>query len=285
MIEKENKTIGIIRQCQLLSLSPSVLYYQQKPESEENLFLLKRIDEIYMQHPYFGARRIQNTLEQEGFCINIKRVRRLMFKLGIIAIYPKKNTSKPSAAHKKYPYLLRGTAVTKPNQVWSMDITYIPMKHGSMYLTVVMDWQSRMVLSWKISNTMTIEFCRDCLADAIKNYGAPEIFNTDQGCQFTSEKFTSIWKDTPTQISMDGKGRATDNAFIERLWRSVKYENVFLNVYQTPGDLQAGLFEYFHFYNTRRMHQSLDYKTPVEIYFMNLLTAMHKEKSNKKEIL
>lgn len=269
MIERENKQIGIIRQCELLSLSPSVLYYKPKPESQENLLLMKMMDELYMKHPYYGARRMQKSLLKTGFKANIKRIRRLMWKMGLIPFYPKKNTSKPNILHKKYPYLLRDLIIERTNQVWSMDITYVPMKHGSMYLTAVMDWHSRKVLSWRISNTMTIEFCKECLSDAITHFGTPEIFNTDQGCQFTSEKFTSIWNSTQTKISMDGKGRATDNAFIERLWRSVKYENIFISAYQTPGDLHTGLFDYFHFYNTERMHQSLNYKTPDEVYLIN----------------
>lgn len=285
MLEKENKEIGILRQCHMLSLSPSVLYYKNKPENEENLTLMKRIDELCLKYPYYGARRVQQRLmKEQQRKINIKRVRRLMHKMGIIPIYPKKSTTKPNILHKKYPYLLRNLEITRPNQVWSTDITYIPMKRGFMYLTAIMDWHSRKVLSWKLSNTMTVESCRECLQNAIDHFGRPEIFNSDQGCQFTSVRFTSIWDGTDTKISMDGKGRATDNAFIERLWRSVKYENIYPNAYQNGSDLFAGLFEYFHEYNTERQHQSLSYQTPDEVYFMNKLTDINKEKRSKKEI-
>jgi len=282
--KKEN--IGIIRQCELLSLSPSVLYYKPKPENNANVELMKNINLLYIRYPYYGARRMQQKLiKQTGEIINIKRIRRLMYKLGITAIYPKKRTTLANVLHKKYPYLLRNLKIERVNQVWSMDITYIPMKHGYMYLTAVLDWYSRKVLSWKLSNTMTVDSCKECLQSAIDNFGTPEIFNSDQGCQFTSTRFTSIWNGTETQISMDGKGRAIDNVFIERLWRSVKYENVFLNAYQNGADLFAGLFEYFHDYNTERQHQALEYKTPDEVYFMNKLTDIDKEKRSKKEIL
>jgi len=268
MLDRENK-IGIIRQCELLTLSPSVLYYSPKPESEENLLLMKRIDELCTKHVYYGARRVQKKLLREGTIVNIKRIRRLMRKMGIIAVYPGKKTTMANILHKKYPYLLRGVNIERVNQVWSMDITYIPMKRGYMYLTAVIDWYSRKVLSWKLSNTMTVDFCRTCLQNAMDNFGTPEIFNTDQGCQFTSVKFTSIFNGTETKISMDGKGRASDNVFIERLWRSVKYENIFINAYENGSDLFTGLFEYFHFYNTERGHQSLNYQTPDEVYFLN----------------
>ncbi|MBI3511862.1 MAG: IS3 family transposase [Bacteroidetes bacterium] len=221
---------------------------------------------------------------REGISINIKRIRRLMHKIGIIAIYPKKKTTLANVLHKKYPYLLRDLKIEWVNQVWSIDITYVPMKNGYMYLTAVMDWYSRKVLNWKISASMTVDFCRNCLQEAINTFGTPEIFNSDQGCQFTSVKFTSIWNGTQTKISMDGRGRAIDNVFIERLWRSVKYENIFISAYETNSDLYAGLFEYFHFYNSGRFHQSLNYKTPDEIYYMNMLTDMNKEKKSKKEI-
>lgn len=268
MLDKGNKDIGIIRQCKLLSLSPSVLYYRAKPESEENLALMQRIDKLCTLRPFYGARRVQQKLMKgQERKINIKRIRRLMYKMGIITVYPKKRTTMPNILHKKYPYLLRDVEINRVNQVWSMDITYIPMRHGFMYLTAVIDWHSRKVLSWKLSNTMTVEFCKSCLQNAIDHFGAPEIFNTDQGCQFTSVKFTSIWNGTSTQISMDGKGRAIDNVFIERLWRSVKYENIFPNAYQNGADLFTGLFEYFHFYNSERIHQALGYDTPDEIYF------------------
>lgn len=283
MLDRENKTIGIIRQCDLLTLSPSVLYYKPKPESEENLSLMKRIDELCTQHPYYGSRRIQRKLFREGRNLNLKRIRRLMRKMGILAVYPGKKTTVPNILHKKYPYLLRDVPVERVNQVWSMDITYVPMKCGYMYLTAVMDWYSRKVLSWKVSNTMTVNFCRECLQHAMDNFGSPEIFNTDQGCQFTNVRFLSIWNGTQTKISMDGKGRASDNVFIERLWRSVKYENIFLNAYENGGDLFAGLFAYFHLYNTERPHQSLQYQTPDEVYFRNGSTRINQQDILQKQ--
>ena len=273
MIDRANKQISITRQCDLVSISPSVLYYKLRPEREENIELMNRIDLIFTKHPYFGARRIQWVLERDGIKANLKRIRRLMWKMGIIPVYPKRNLSKSAQHHKKYPYLLRGVPVTHCNQVWSIDITYIPLKRGFMYLVAVIDWHSRFVLSWKLSNTMTIEFCKECVQEAIDKYGFPEVFNSDQGSQFTSEKFISIWKENnleQVRISMDGRGRATDNAFIERLWRNVKYEKVYLNSYENGLDLMLGLTEYFNFYNYDRMHQSLGYETPAQFYFAEM---------------
>lgn len=273
MIDKANKQLSITRQCELVSISTSILYYKPRPESEENIALMNQIDLIFTRHPYFGARRIQRVLERQEIKANLKRIRRLMWKMGIIPVYPKRNLSKSAPHHKKYPYLLRGVPITHINQVWSIDITYIPLKRGFMYLVAVIDWHSRFVLSWKLSNTMTIEFCKECVQEAIDNYGSPDIFNSDQGSQFTSEKFVNIWKENnleKVQISMDGRGRATDNAIIERLWRSVKYEKIYLNAYENGLDLMLGLTEYFNFYNQDRMHQSLDYKTPSQIHFAEI---------------
>jgi putative transposase len=291
MINKEHKNITLSRQCDLLDINKSSLYYERRSESEENLLLMKQIDELHTFHPYYGARRIQKTMQRKGNSYNIKRIRRLMFKMGILTKYPKRNLSKIAPGHKKYPYLLRDISITKNNQVWSTDITYIPMEKGFMYLTAIIDWHSRYVLSWKLSNTMTVEFCKSCLQEAIDNYGTPEVFNTDQGSQFTSEKFTNIWKENnqeQVKISMDGRGRATDNAFIERLWRNVKQEKFYRNTYKDGTELYLALVEYFNFYNQDRGHQSLDYKTPEEVYQskdMNILTHFNKEKSSKKEIL
>jgi putative transposase len=288
MVSKEHKKLTLSRQCDLLDINKSSLYYERRSESEANLLLMKQIDELHTFHPYYGARRIQKTMQRKGNSYNIKRIRRLMFKMGILTQYPKRNLSKIAPGHKKYPYLLRDIAITKNNQVWSTDITYIPMEKGFMYLTAIIDWHSRYVLSWKLSNTMTVEFCKSCLQEAIDNYGTPEVFNTDQGSQFTSEKFTNIWKENnqeQVKISMDGRGRATDNAFIERLWRNVKQEKIYRNTYKDGTELYLALVEYFNFYNQDRGHQSLDYKTPEEVYQskdMNILTHFSKEKEAKR---
>ncbi len=270
MVDKEHKKLTLNRQCELLDINKSSLYYKPKGESEENLELMKVIDKLHTKRPYYGSRRIQKELKRQGTSCNLKRVRRLMYLMGIITQYPKRNLSKMAPGHKKYPYLLRGLPITKSNQVWSTDITYIPMENGFMYLIAIMDWHSRYVLSWKLSNTMTIEFCKACLQEAIDNFGTPELFNTDQGSQFTSEKFISIWKENEAEhvkISMDGRGRATDNAFVERLWRSVKQEQIYPNSYSNGTELYVDLAEYFNFYNNDRIHQSLDYKMPSEVYF------------------
>lgn len=267
MVVKENRNLSLTKQCELAGVSSSTMYYKPRPERAENIELMNRIDELYTRHPYYGARRIQKALSVPDHKINIKRIRRLMKKMGILAIYPKKDLSKPAPAHKKYPYLLRGLDLTGPNHVWSMDITYVKMRHGYLYLTAVMDWYSRKVLSWKTSNTMTIEFCRSCLQEAIDQYGTPQIFNTDQGSQFTSTYFTSTWDNHPhVQISMDGRGRATDNAFIERLWRNVKQECTYLHCFEDGASLWIGLAEYFEFYNHHRLHQGLGYLTPHSVY-------------------
>jgi putative transposase len=267
MINKENKELSLTKQCELAGVSTSTMYYKPRPEKQENIELMNRIDELYTRRPYYGARRIQKALSTPEHTINIKRIRRLMKKMGIIAIYPKRDLSRPAPNHKKYEYLLRGLEITGPNHVWSTDITYIKMRRGFMYLTAVMDWYSRKVLSWKISNTMTVEFCRECLQEAIDGYGTPKILNTDQGSQFTSPHFISTWQDHPqVQISMDGRGRATDNAFIERLWRNVKQESIYLYNFEDGASLWIGLAEYFDFYNGERLHQGLDYLTPDSVY-------------------
>lgn len=228
--------------------------------------LLRRLDELHLQYPFMGSRQLRDVLCREGIKINRKRVQRLMRKLGITAIYPKPNTSKPNAAHKTYPYLLKDLPVTNANQVWCTDITYIPMAKGFLYLVAIMDWCSRKVLSWRLSNSLDSAFCVDALQEAIQRFGTPEIFNTDQGCQFTSNDWTDELKAHKIQISMDGKGRWMDNVFIERLWRSVKYEEVYLKAYENPKQAHASLKEYFDFYNHRRPHQTLGGKTPEEAY-------------------
>jgi len=224
------------------------------------------IDAEYTRHPFYGSRKLTVYLCGIGHQVNRKRIQRLMGILGLVGMAPGPNTSRPSPQHVVYPYLLRGVAVTRPNQVWSTDITYIRLARGFVYLAAVIDWYSRKVLSWRLSNTLDSGFCVDCLEQALQTYGIPEIFNTDQGCQFTSEAFTSVLKAHCISISMDGRGRALDNIFVERLWRSVKHEDVYLKGYTTVPELQLGLTEYFLFYNRERTHQSLDYKTPDVIY-------------------
>jgi putative transposase len=228
---------------------------------------MRLIDEIHLQYPFYGTRRLCDELEDYGHRVNRKRVQRLMRLMGLSALYPKPRTSQPGKGHKIYPYLLRGLEINRPDQVWATDICYIPMAKGFMYLVAIMDWHSRRVLSWRLSNTMDSDFCVEALEEALERHGAPEIFNTDQGAQFTSEAFTDVLKTHEIAISMDGKGRWVDNVFVERLWRSVKYEDVYLHAYETPAELRAGLSEYFQFYNRRRRHSSLDRRTPDAVYF------------------
>jgi putative transposase len=243
--------------------------YQPKKEkqvSEYELKLLNLIDELYTRYPFYGSRKMTRDIRDMGYQVNRKRVQRLMRKLGLVAMVPGPNTSKAHPQHKVYPYLLRGVQVDRPNQVWSTDITYIRLAHGFVYLVAIIDWYSRKVLSWRLSNTMDTGFCIDALQQAIQTYGKPEIFNSDQGAQFTSTDFTQLLRDHEILISMDGRGRALDNIFVERLWRSVKYEDVYLKRYERMPELWAGLNEYFSFYNEKRKHQSLDYLTPNEVH-------------------
>lgn len=228
------------------------------------------IDMQYTNYPFYGSRRMMKWLVKKGHKVNRKYIRRLMRLMGIEGLAPKPNTSKPRREHKKYPYLLKGLKIDRPNQVWSTDITYIPLSHGFVYLTAIIDWYSRLVLSWRISNTLESDFCVDALNDALRLHGNPEIFNTDQGSQFTSEDFIKPLKDNDIQISMDGKGRWVDNVFVERLWRSLKWEEVYPKCYDTVLEAKGGISTYFNFYNTERLHQSLDYKTPEEIYNANI---------------
>jgi putative transposase len=237
-----------------------------KDVDESELILLKLLDEEYTRHPFYGSRRMRRYLQDAGYSVNRKRVQRLMQQLGLVGMAPGPHTSKPHPQHKLYPYLLRGVGIIRPNQVWSTDITYIRLSRGFVYLVAIIDWYSRKVLSWRLSNTMDAGFCVDCLEDAITNYGVPEIFNSDQGSQFTSERFTGVLIENGITISMDGRGRALDNIFVERLWRTVKYEDVYLKKYDGMQDLLIGLTQYFLFYNEARWHQSLNYKTPNEVY-------------------
>ena len=258
----------------MLGLNRSSYYYRPAPESDLNLKLMKLIDEQYLKTPFYGYRKMTAHLRRSGYLINFKRARRLMNLMGIQAIGAKPRTSIPKKGHKIYPYLLRDVEITRSNQVWSTDITYIPMRQGFMYLTAVMDWYSRYVLSWEISNTLEGAFCLDALDGALEKYGKPEIFNTDQGVQFTASVFTGRLKNAGIKISMDGRGRFVDNIFIERLWRSVKYEQIYLHEYETGFELMADLAGYFDWYNHERIHQSLNYQTPAEVYGVRMPNAV-----------
>ena len=265
MVEQVNNQISMRHQCQLLGLNRGSFYYVAELPSAANIELMRLIDEIFTACPFYGVRRIRNRLWELGIAVGRKLVKTLMRWMGLVAIIPTRNLSKPNPNHKVYPYLLRGVEINRVNQVWSMDITYIRLGHGFVYLTAVIDWHSRYVLAWRLSNSLDAAFCVDCLKDALQ-YGKPETFNTDQGCQFTSEEFIKELLGRNIAISMDGRGRALDNIFVERLWRTVKYENVYLKGYQTIPEAQAGLREYFDFYNMERGHQSLGYKTPWGMY-------------------
>lgn len=266
MIDRDDP-IPVVRQCQLLSISRSTVYYRPQGVSEADLELMRMIDEIHLELPFYGSRRIRDELKDRGYRVERKRVQRLMRLMGVEALYPKPRTTKPGKGHKIYPYRLRGLNIDRPNQVWAADLCYLPMARGFMYLVAIMDWHTRKVLSWRVSNTMDTEFCVEALEEAISRFGTPEIFNTDQGSQFTSEAFTGVLKHHDITISMDGKGRWIDNVFVERLWRSVKYEDLYLRAYETPGDLHRGLESYFQFYNTRRRHTALNRRTPDAVYF------------------
>jgi putative transposase len=266
-ITPNHDKLSVRQQCHLLGLNRSNLYYECAGESEYNLLLMKLIDEEYTRYPFKGVLKMVAYLDELGHNVNPKRVRRLLRLMGLEAIYPKKNLSKAQAGHKKYPYLLNGLEINQPNQVWSTDITYIRLAQGFVYLTAIMDWYSRYVLSWKLSNSLDTSFCIEALEDALMLYGCPEIFNSDQGSQYTSDAFTNLLLLNGIKISMDGKGRAFDNIFIERLWRSLKYEEVYLHDYVSVKEAKENLKNYFNFYNYARHHQSLNYKKPVEIYF------------------
>lgn len=253
------------RQCALLGLNRSTWYYEPVPESAANLALMRRIDEQYLHRPYFGSRRMAQWLRRQGVPINRKRVQRLLRIMGLEAIYPKPRTTQAGAGHKIYPYLLRNVTVERPNQVWSADITYVPLRRGFLYLTAILDWYSRYVLAWRLSNSLDGDFCVEALEEALGR-ARPEIFNSDQGVQFTSREFTGVLESAAVAISMDGKGRALDNVFVERLWRSVKYEEVYLHDYATGAECYAGLNTYLRFYCEERPHQALAYRTPAEVY-------------------
>ena len=257
----------ITHQCELLDVCRSSLYYQPKPVSQADLKLMRRIDELHLAHPFLGARRLARMLERSGIEAGRRHVGTLMHLMGIEAIYRKRRTSIPAEGHKIYPYLLANVAIERPNQVWATDITYVPMAQGFAYLVAILDLYSRKVLSFRVSNALSTEFCVEALEEALTRYGTPEIFNTDQGSQFTAEDFTKVLLAKGVRVSMDGKGRWIDNVFVERLWRSVKYEDIYLHAYESVRELKSALARYFEFYNVRRPHQSLEYRTPDEMYF------------------
>ena len=266
MVEASHPHLSIVRQCALLQISRSGRYYQPVGESEPTLALMRLIDEAFLECPYYGSRQMMRHLHRLGHQVGRNRVARLMRKMGLRAIYQKPNTSAPHPEHRVYPYLLRDLAIVRPNQVWCSDITYIPMRRGFLYLVAIMDWHSRRVLSWRLSNTMDVTFCTEALEEALARHGKPGIFNTDQGSQFTSLSFIQVLMDAGIRISMDGRGRWMDNVFIERLWRSLKYECVYLHAFETGLALHAGLLRWIDHYNTRRPHSSLAGRTPNEAY-------------------
>ena len=266
MIEPGHPQLSIRRQCELVGLNRSTFYYTPAEESDLNLHLMRLIDTYYTKAPFYGYRKMAVRLGKRGYAVNHKRVARLMQNMGLQAVYPRPRTSIPDQQHKKYPYLLRGLDITRPNQVWAADITYVPMPLGFMYLVAIMDWFSRFVVAWELSNTLDGAFCLDALRFALR-HGQPEIFNTDQGVQFTARDFTGELETAGIRISMDGRGRVFDNIFVERLWRTVKYEDIYIKEYVTVPDLAAGLDDYFQLYNYERPHQSLGYSVPADVHF------------------
>jgi putative transposase len=266
LVDREDPALSVAAQCRLLKVARSTLYYHPAPVDPADLALMRRMDELYLASPFYGSRRMVAVLRRDGWTVNRKRVRRLMRVMGLEAIYQKPNTSKGHPEHKVYPYLLRDLVIERPNQVWCADITYIPMAKGFVYLVAVMDWFSRRVLAWRLSITMDADFCVDALQDALARYGKPEIFNTDQGVQFTSGDFVAVLESRGIRISMDGKGRFLDNIFIERLWRSLKYEEVFIKAYGSVMEARRGIGGWLSFYNEERPHQALGYRTPRRVF-------------------
>ncbi len=265
LVESDHPELSVRRQCELLGLNRSTFYYEPAGASPEDLRLMRLIDEQYTAYPFYGSRRMTEWLNDQGEEVNRKRVQRLMREMGLEAIYPKPRLSAAGRGHKIYPYLLRGVRIERPDQVWSADITYIPMTSGFMYLAAVIDWYSRYVVAWRLSNTLDGGFCLEMLEEALGT-GKPEVFNTDQGVQFTAEAFTGRLLSAGVAVSMDGRGRALDNVFVERLWRSVKYEDIYIRCYETVTELLEGLRRYFAFYNQERLHQSLGYEAPAVVY-------------------
>ena len=274
MIDRTLK-LSIRRQCALLKLPRSTAYYKTVEVSEVDHTLMGRIDKLHLQYPFAGSRMLRDMLKQDGYKVGRRHVRTLMKKMGIDALYRRPNTSRRHKNNPIYPYLLRDLPVVRPNQVWASDITYIPMRRGFLYLVVILDWYSRRVLSWRLSNTLTTDFCLEVVEEAIERYGVPEIFNTDQGSQFTSTEFTGLLKENGIRISMDGKGCWRDNVFVERLWRTIKYDEVYLHAYESMNDAKAHLRTFLKFYNSRRPHRSLDGSTPDAVYFENAGAEKH----------
>ena len=273
MVNSVHAKLSVVRQCILLKVARSSLYYEKTGESGINLTLMQEIDRAFTEWPFLGVRQMCRYLVSLGYGVGRKRVRRLMRLMGFMTIYQKPKTSVPNPEHKRYPYLLRDLTIDRSNQVWCSDITYIPMRKGFLYLVAIMDWHSRKVLSWRLSNTMETDFCVAALEEALEKYGTPDIFNTDQGSQFTSFAFTSVLRDNGIHISMDGRGRWLDNVFIERLWRSLKYENVYLNAYESGSEARTGIGRWISFYNQTRPHSSLDGTTPERCYHQGLVKA------------
>jgi putative transposase len=269
MIDPEHD-LPIKQQAEVLCISRSTVYYEPRPISDEDLWLMRRIDELHLNYPFAGSRMLRGLLWQQGLEVGRRHIKTLMRKMGIEAIYRKPNSSKPAPGHRIYPYLLRGLAITRPNQVWAMDITYIPMASGFIYLAAVVDWCTRRVISWRLSITMETNFCIEAVEEALSKNEKPEIFNTDQGSQFTSEAFTGLLKKHGIKISMDGKGRWRDNVFVERVWKSIKYEEVYLHAYETVQEARTSIGKYLEFYNSERPHSSLDGFTPDQVYFNRL---------------
>jgi len=269
MIDRSHD-LPITRQAKALNVSRGSVYYRPRPVSEEDLGVMRRLDELHLEYPFMGSRMLRDMLHREGIAVGRRHVATLMKRMGLEALYRRPNTSKPAPGHKIYPYLLRHQAVERPNQVWAMDLTYIPMARGFVYLAAVVDWFSRRVLSWRLSITMEAAFCIEAVEEALAKYGRPDIFNTDQGCQFTSAAFTGVLLNNAIAISMDGKGSWRDNVFVERIWRSVKYEEVYLKAYASVGEARTSIGRYLDFYNRQRPHSSLDRRTPDEAYFDRL---------------
>lgn len=267
MVEPCHLRLSLVRQCQILGISRSAVYYKPIGESAANLLLMRLIDEQFLETPFFGARQMSKHLRRLGHAVGRKRIRRLMRKMGLEPVYQRPNTSAPHPEHKIYPYLLKGLEINEPNKAWCADITYIPMRRGFLYLVAVVDWHSRKILSWRLSNSLDADFCVAALQEALARFPKPEIFNTDQGSQFTSIDFTDVLKKAAIQISMDGRGRWRDNIIVERLWRSLKYECVYLNAYESGSEARAGIGAWVELYNRRRPHSSLDDLTPHEAYW------------------
>ena len=280
MVDRRHPALSTVRQCALLGIGRSSLYYRPRGTPAEDLAVMKRMDQQYLATPFYGSRRMKVWLGRQGHQMSRKRVQRLMRTMGLTAIYRRPRTSQPAPGHKIYPYLLRRMEITRPNQVWAADITYIPMARGFLYLVAIMDWYSRHVMAWRLSNTLDADFCVEALEEALRKT-KPEVFNTDQGSQFTSEAFTGLLEQHGVKISMDGKGRYTDNIFVERLWRTVKYEEAYLKAYSNGRETRAGLDAYLGFYNTQRPHQALGYRTPAEVFNGDSVESTEREKERR----